>query len=813
MKKKQDQDIEQTELFGKTIMLVNTGSVKKKFILQRLKQLGLRIIIVHHEKNWAAPYVDRWILTDTKNHNKTLEDIESFLSVHSDLTLDGILTFWEDDVLLTAKVADALGLINVPAPIVRQVRDKSQFRKFCTENDIRTPEHLLIKDESDLDHVATDFTFPVVLKPSFGSGSAFVIKAQDKEELYSTYEYIERNISPSVESSLNEGLDVLVESYIDGDEVDIDMLLQNGKIKYFAIVDNYRTEEPFFIETQQAIPSELPQKDQDALVEMAETVLEKLGIQNGCIHFEAKATRRGPVPIEINLRMGGDETYAFSKEAWGVDLIEGAVKIALGIYLPKVRKPDTPRKYLMSNTFTPKQSGLLVKLDVSEQIKKVPGVEELCLFRQAGDAVLVPPEGYEYLGWIVVSGENPLDTEHNFNEALKCIRYDVARFHASSSIGKTLRRNRFSMASANKDLLEGAAKIERMRRTSIKNQRNLHVGVVYNMFQEEDGVVEASLSAMGADIEEALQERGYLTTAFDMNEPVRCINELRNSNVDIVFNACGRINNSSMLKPHSAAILDMLRIPYTGSNPFTLGLCNDKIRIKKLLSFHNIPTPRWDYAYTTDDEIDQTLKYPLIVKPANTDNSIGITNESVVTDRTLLQQRIAYVIHELGSPALIEEYIEGDEYAVPIIGSEEDDLRVLPLSRLMFDTLPEGFWHIVPYEAKWGDRSAYEKIATEEPSKNSNKKLESLITEIALDTYNILDCHDYGIVEVKVDKNNNPYVLELNPNQHMGTNDILPRAARLVKMSYADLVEEVIRVAIKRYENRPHYYHLQTDSM
>lgn len=811
MKKRQDD--ERSELSGKIIILVNTGSLKKKFIVQRLKQLGIRIIAVHHEKNWATPYVDHWILTDTKNHTKALEDVNSFLHTHVDLSVDGILTFWEDDVLLTSKIAEELDLISVPVAIARQVRDKFLFRTFCAENNIRTPEHLLIKDERDLDHVVANFTFPVVLKPTFGSGSAFVIKAQDKEEFFNTYEYIDRNISPNIESSLNEGLDVLVESYIDGDEVDIDILLQNGKIKYFAIVDNYRTEEPFFIETQQAIPSELPRKDQDALVEMAETVLEKLGIQNGCIHFEAKATRRGPVPIEINLRMGGDETYAFSKEAWGVDLIEGAAKIALGIYLPKVRKPDTPRKYLMSNTFTPKQSGLLVKLDVGEQIKKVPGIEELCLFKQAGDAVLVPPEGYEYLGWIVVSGENPLDTEHNFNEALKCIRYDVARFHSSSSIGKTLRRNRFSMASANKELLEGAAKIERMRRTSIKNQRNLHVGVVYNMFQEEDGVVEAALSAMGTDIEEALHERGYQTTTFDMNEPVRCINELKSSTVDIVFNACGRINNSSMLKPHAAAILDMLRIPYTGSNPFTLGLCNDKIRIKKLLSFHGIPTPRWDYAYTTEDDIDQTLKYPLIVKPANTDNSIGITNDSVVTDRTQLQHRLAYVIHELGSPALVEEYIDGDEYAVPIIGSEEDDLRVLPLSRTTFDTLPNELWHILPYDAKWGDKTPYEKISVEEPSKNTNKKLESLITEIALDTYNILDCHDYGIVEIKVDKNSNPYVLELNPNQHMRTEDILPRAARLVKMSYADLVEEIIRIAIKRYENRPHYYHLQTDSM
>ncbi len=280
--------------------------------------------------------------------------------------------------------------------------------------------------------------------------------------------------------------------------------------------------------------------------------------------------------------------------------------------------------------------------------------------------------------------------------------------------------------------------------------------------------------------------------------------------MDLVFNVCERINDSSLLEPHAASLLDVLKVPYTGSNPFTLSLCIDKIRVKKLLSYHKIPTPEWDYVYSLSDSVRDDLKYPLIVKPANTDNSIGITNDSVVKNPEELKRQLQRVVGELGRPALIEEYIEGDEYDVSIMGSEEDDLRVLPLSRSVFDRMPEGYWHIYSFEAKWDEGSVYKQnIEVQRPAKNIPKKLEAVISEIALDTYNILDCHDYGRVEIRVDKSGNPYVLELNPNPSINLSDCVPVVAGLTGLDYGDFLEEIISLAIKRYKNRPPYYHLQ----
>ena len=167
----------------------------------------------------------------------------------------------------------------------------------------------------------------------------------------------------------------------------------------------------------------------------------------------------------------------------------------------------------------------------------------------------------------------------------------------------------------------------------------------------------------------------------------------------------------------------------------------------------------------------------------------------------------------MGRPALIEEYIDGDEYDVPIIGTNQDDLRVLPLSRSIFDKLPVDIWHIYPFEAKYTDTSVYNDIVVQRPPKGIGKKLETLLSEIALDTYNILDCHDYGRVEIRVDKNNNPYVLELNPNPSLDNGGFFADSAAMIGMDYGDFLEEIIRLAINRYKDNPPYYHLQPNIM
>jgi D-alanine-D-alanine ligase len=798
-------------LIGKTILLVNAGTIKKRFILQRLKKLDLKVVCLNKEKNWAAPYIDHWILADNNNQTECISAIKEFIANNPDIKINGVVTFWEDDVLLTSKIADKFNFIGTPYNIAKRVRNKYLFREFCQENGIPAPKHLLARSLQEIQNLPENFSFPLVIKPVYGASSAYVIKVNNKEELINTYNYIKKNISVNIESALNEGLDIFVEEYIEGDEVDVDVVLQNGKIKFYSISDNYQTQEPFFVEIGQSIPSSLPFYKQQELLDQAEETLEKLGIQNGLAHWEAKSTPNGPVPIELNLRMGGDYIYSYIRGCWGVDMIECALKVALGEYI-KIKKPENPIKYIIGQDFRPEYSGVLISANINYEIEKWPCVEEMHFYKEIGDPIFAPPEGYDNLGWITVSGYSLLDAQDNLKDAMKEIRYEIAKFAPESSIGKTSRKNSFSQAALDVNLFFRAAKIEKIRRVTKAELKKLHIGIACNIYEDSENLVNQDLMSVGKNIEKTLKDKGYKTTFFDFNDIEKVLKELKTSDVDLVFNVCERINDSSLLEPHVAALLDILQIPYTGSNPSTLSLCIDKIRVKKLLNFHNIPTPKWDYAYTIDDEIDEELRYPLIIKPANTDNSIGISNESVVANPEELKRQLKKVITDLKSPALIEEYIEGDEYDVSILGSEEDDLRILPLSRSIFKDMTPGHWHIYTLDMKFGGRPVSDYgIVVQTPAKNISKRLEALISEIALDTYNILDCHDYGRVEIRVDKDDNPYVLELNPNPSINIDDIVPYVAELTGMNYGDFLDEIIYLAIKRYKNRPPYYHLQTN--
>ncbi len=791
----------------KTLLIINTGSLKKRFILQRIAKIpNLKKVVVNAQKNWAENYVDDWILVDTTNHDATIRAITEYAKKNQ---VDGVVTFWEDDVLLTAKLSEILKKPGISWKVASKARNKFAFREFCRKHNLPAPNYSLVKSDEELKEILKTLKLPVVFKPTFGSSSAFVIKAEDQEEAFEVYEFLKRNINTQVESALTDGLEVMIEEYIDGDEVDIDILLQNGKIKYWSITDNYKTEEPYFMESGMAIPSALPEEDQKELVDMAESVLEHLGITNGCIHFEAKQTSTGPVPIEVNLRMGGDEVYSFSKQAWKVDLIEYAVKIALGEYFPRIDKPEEPAVYLTGTSFIPENSGVISSLDIPEKFSAKDQVDEFEFYKEVGDTVFVPPAAYEFLGWITTKGENPNDSRENLEKVLEKINYEIIPFSEVSAVGKTKRANRFSVAKFDQRIMAGQARIEKIRRVKLSEQRKLHLAIACNTFSGADGAIEAELTSVGNKIRNTLETRGYKTSFIDFNDLKTASNMMQSQKIDLIFNVAERINGSSLLEPHVASFFDAYQIPYTGSNPFTLSLAIDKIKVKKLLTYHQIPTAKWDYAFTLQDEIRDDLVFPLIVKPATTDNSIGINQDSVVRNQQELKRQIKYVLEELRSPALIEEYLPGDEYDVSIIGNG-DELRVLPLSRTQFNKMPKGMWNIYSFDSKFGNHSDFKNFITEErPPKGVSKKLISLITEMAMDTYSILDCHDYGRVEIKLDEQGNPHVLELNPNPSINEPDCLPSVAKLTGMNYGDFLEEIISLAIKRYQNSPPYYHLQ----
>jgi len=403
---------------NKTILLVNTGFPSKEFILKRIKELGVNIIVLHKQINWAEPYISHWIFTDVSNHDQALHDLSDFLTLHPAVKIDGVITFCEsynNEPLLVAKIADKYGLKGLKSVVVENFKNKFLFRKFCEKYDVHAPKCVLIDSAKDLHTALTTLTFPVVVKPTHGSSSAFVIKADNKDDL--------------IEKYVTKDAKIIVEEYISGSEVDIDILIQNGEVKFYSISDNLETCEPYFIETGFNIPSRLPVDEQDDLYAMAVKVLKEFSVTDGCIHFEAKSTKEGAVPIEVNLRMGGDEVRDFVLGAWGIDLIEQAIKIALGEDV-KVIKSSQAKQCFAGFDLMSDHSGVVKRLHVDERIHQKSYLQKLEFFKKEGDTLLVPPDGYEYLGFVTVSGDTEYEAKQNLQEALGLINYEISKIHS-----------------------------------------------------------------------------------------------------------------------------------------------------------------------------------------------------------------------------------------------------------------------------------------------------------------------------------------------------------------------------------------------
>jgi len=797
-------------LQNKTLLVANTGSIKKKFILQKLKKLGLRIIMLNKDKNWAQPYVDQWILADTYNQEESLNSIKIFQNDNPQLKIDGAVTFWEDDVPLLAKICRVFKFIGNSLEAAINTRDKFRMQEVLRKCGLPYIKQKLLKSKKDLIKATKEIGFPAVIKPLFGAESLFVMKVENFKEAKQAYDYVFKSCNPQFDPifNYNEGQFVYQE-YIEGQEFSVECYVQHGIPYIVGIHEKTVMDLPFFLETGDYIPPRINEVKIQKLEKLAESALIVLGVRNSLAHVEIKLDHKEPKVIEVASRLGGDYTYDNILDIYSFDLIKASCNIAIGVNVSET--PKEPKKYILSRYMIPKNSGVITKIRDVDNLQKNHKVAGHLLSKKVGDEVFIPPDGYENIGWISVKDDSYAETERIMENIMEKTTIELAPFKSYSSFGKTFRKSRFSSALiTKKDLIDKAKKIEKIRKFSEKDLRKLHIGIACNLYSGDDPILN-DLMSVGKNIEKTLQEKGYRVTFFDFNDLPKTFSEIRKSDVDIIFNVCERINNSSLLEPHSAAILDALQIPYTGSNPLTLALCIDKIRVKKLLTFHDIPSPKWDYAYSMDDDISEKLRYPLIVKPGNTDNSIGITNESVVANKKELIKRMEYVIKEMNRPVLVEEYIEGDEYDVTIIGNDEDELQVLPLSRSIFKNMPEGYWHIYPYQVKWSsEESAYDNIIVQRPPRNISKKLASLITEIALDTYRILDCHDYGRVEIRVDEHNNPYVLELNPNPSINIEDLIPHVAEIAGMNYGEFLETIIRMAIQRYKNNPPYYHLQS---
>lgn len=672
------------------------------------------------------------------------------------------------------------------------------MRKRFAETGLGSPEFHLLKDENDLQTAIGQIGFPAVLKPVWGSDSEFVVLVNDEEEAEATFDYLKKNCNEQFNPifKYNAGL-FLYEEYLPGMELSVEAFAQFGIPHVIGINEKQPITPPYFIEYGDIAPARVTEEQEEEVEKLAESSLIALGVKNSLSHIELKITPSGPKLIEVASRMGGDDIYHNVRAVWGEDMVKIGLQVAVG---QKVDfKPRDPREHVICKYFIPSLSGVVTNVTGAKEVKQSKDVIDLFLSKEVGDSVLVPPEGFENMGWVVVRGDSYQEAQTNCDWVFRNLQINVTPYHKRSALGKTTRKDSLSSASLVRREIMRAAKLEKIKRIDLDAIKKLHIGIICNSQMPVDNEAFRP-NPVGQEIYDILRSRDYTASLFDMSETPIPIKKLQEAELDLVLNLCEALHNNTHLEPHGAALLDILQLPYTGSIPGSMAVCLDKITVKKLLNYHDIPTPAWDFAFKMTDELRSDLNYPLIVKPGNTDNSFGINNESVVTNKNELQRQLELIIEGYRRPALVEEYVEGDEYDICLLGNDEN-IRILPIIRSMFDAMPPGFWHIYGSDAKKGDEkdNAYDLIKIERPARIS-QSLAKLMTEIALDVYNLFELQDYGKVEIRVDKNGNPYVLEINPNPPIGRDDFMSLSSNVEGNSYEEFLEEVIYHAVQRYK-------------
>lgn len=291
----------------------------------------------------------------------------------------------------------------------------------------------------------------------------------------------------------------------------------------------------------------------------------------------------------------------------------------------------------------------------------------------------------------------------------------------------------------------------------------------------------------------------------------KLIDELKNDRPDLIFNLCESLDGDPMQEMNIASLFEIMKIPYTGSRALTLGIALNKSRVKEILHYYNIPTAAHyicdDPANFKDDGYSKVKdKYPLIVKPSHEDASIGITNDSIVYDEEHLKKRIEYIKENHNQPALVEEYIDGREINVSVVGNVKTsykDLIVFPISEIDFALLPEDYPKIVSYNSKWMYKTIeFEGTKAVCPAKNISPELEERIKDTARKVYALIGASDYARVDFRV-RDNIPYVLELNPNPDIAS-DVdedtgFTRSGKAYGWTYEELIQKIIGFASERW--------------
>jgi D-alanine-D-alanine ligase len=301
---------------------------------------------------------------------------------------------------------------------------------------------------------------------------------------------------------------------------------------------------------------------------------------------------------------------------------------------------------------------------------------------------------------------------------------------------------------------------------------------------------------MEFDVIETLREIGHEVRVRGVHDDLSGIRPtVASFSPHIVFNLLEAFAGVATFDQNVVSYLELLRLPYTGCNPRGLILARDKALSKKLLAYHRVPVPDFTVVRVGRRPVlPRRLAYPLIVKSLFFESSTGISQASVVENEEQLAKRVTFVHEHLGMAAIVEQFVDGRELYVGVLGNER--LEALPVWEMSFQGMPDNRWQIATERVKWSTRYQQKHGIMTNKASLSPAAIER-IQRIAKRSYRALDLNGYARIDIRLDAEDRPYVIDVNPNPNLAYGEDFAESAETAGVSYERLLDRIIGLGLR----------------
>ncbi len=391
-------------------ILIIGASVLQLPAIKKAKDAGHYVGVVdYNPEAIGVPLADEFFCVSTI-------DIDGVVEVAEKFKPDGIMTLATDMPMRSiAAACEKLGLCGIDRETALKSTDKGEMIKAFEEHGVEHPWYYILSKPDELDAVVDKITFPCISKPTDNSGSRGVMLINNIDELKEAVSY---------SSSQGRAGGVIIEEYLQGSEVSVEIMVTDGNVHVLQVTDKLTTGAPHFVEMGHSQPSALPTKDVDAIKDVATRAVLAVGIKNGPAHVEIMLTKNGPRMIELGARMGGDcITTHLVPLSTGIDMVMATMDTACG------QKPDVEAKFNKGSAirYFEVPCGTITGITGVEEAKKIPGVKEITFVKNVGDTAGEIGSSTDRVGFVIAQADTAEDAVAVCEKAIESIKIEIAR--------------------------------------------------------------------------------------------------------------------------------------------------------------------------------------------------------------------------------------------------------------------------------------------------------------------------------------------------------------------------------------------------